>query len=301
MIHGDDCDAHRRRSFCVCTVCGGSPFDSKILLYAVDNSRGCTETFDTLDTWVVWSLIEIQEGRFMTVDPWQNPIERPDKQIAGPYRGVLVNLKGDEKWIQKVLKLKASWVSEYICPLCRASKSNALIYTRFGKCAPHRSTLLNTRQFIEDTCRPGAWLRLPGFHIDLITFDWLHVVDLAIIPECSASVTWAESIGGLGLNTWKDLEWWILWGAFVFHCSAKALIELTESDIVWQGANADARLRCAFVQFRAACKAHRVSFLVKCYVWPVLCFFPNTSVASIVFFLEKSLAQGIAVKCFLCF
>ena len=55
-------------------------------------------------------------------------------------------------------------------------------------------------------------------------------------------------------------------GAFVFHRLAKALIELTEDDIVWQGANADDRLRKAFVQFRAACKAHRISFLVKCLV-----------------------------------
>ena len=196
VIHGDDCDAHRRRSFCVCTLssalCGGSPFDSKILLYATDNSRSCTETFDTLDTWLVWSLIELQEGRYMTVDPWQNPINRPDEPIAGPYRAVLVNLKGDEKWMQKVLKLKTSWVSHHICPVCRASKSDALIYTSFGKSAPHRATCLNTRQFIEEACRPGAWIRLPGFHISLVTFDWLHIVDLAIIPECAASVTGHE-------------------------------------------------------------------------------------------------------------
>ena len=161
-----------------------------MLLYATDNSRSCTETFDTLDTWVVWSLIELQHGQFMTVDPWQNPINRPQGPIAGPYRAVLVNLKGDEKFIQKVLKLKTSWVSQNVCSVCRAAKSDALIYTSFGKHAPHRGTCLDTRQFIEEACRPGPWPRLPGFHISLVTFDWLHIVDLAIIPECSASVTW---------------------------------------------------------------------------------------------------------------
>lgn len=193
MIHGDDCDAHRRRSFNVVTlssaVCQGSPFDTKILMYAVDNSKSTTECF-VLDTWLVWSLIECQEGQRMSVDPWQNALEGRSGPVCGPYRGVLVNLKGDEKWLQKALKLKQSWVSSNICPMCRASsKSGNMMYTQFGPHSPHRSTMLNTVQFISEAVNPGPWIRLPGFHVNLVTFDWLHIIDLAIIPECAASVT----------------------------------------------------------------------------------------------------------------
>ena len=192
MIHGDDCDAHRRRSFNVVTlssaVCQGSPFDTKILVYVMDNCKSTPQCFDTLDTWVVWSLIECQEGQRLSVDPWQNALEGRSGPVCGPYRGVLVNLKGDEKWLQKALKLRQSWVSENICPMCKASKSGNMIYTQYGPHAPHRATLLSTTQFITHAVNPGAWIRLPGFHINLVTFDWLHIIDLAIAPECAASV-----------------------------------------------------------------------------------------------------------------
>lgn len=93
VVHGDDGDSHRRRSFCVVTmgsaVVNGSPFDCKFLLYAVDNTRTCPESFDTLDAWVVWNLVEMQSGRFLTVDPWNKPIQRPTGSVAGKYGGVL--------------------------------------------------------------------------------------------------------------------------------------------------------------------------------------------------------------------
>lgn len=123
VVHGDDGDSHRRRSFCVVTmgsaVVNGSPFDCKFLLYAVDNTRTCPESFDTLDAWVVWNLVEMQSGRFLTVDPWNKPIQRPTGSVAGKYRGGLVNLEGDEKYLQRCLKLKSSWVSQNVCPVCK--------------------------------------------------------------------------------------------------------------------------------------------------------------------------------------
>lgn len=81
-------------------------------------------------------------------------------------------------------------------------------------------------------------------------------------------------------------------GAFVFHRSAKALIELTASDIVWQGANADARLRCAFIQFRAACKAHGVSFLAKCGVGPRFFFKTHLLHQQFVFLVKVLVCSG---------
>lgn len=43
---------------------------------------------------------------------------------------------------------------------------------------------------------------------------------------------------------------------------SEALVELTADDSVWQGENADERLRQAFVLFTTECRRHRVSQLV---------------------------------------
>ena len=194
VVHGDDADAHRRRSFNVLTISSalttGSPWDCKLLVYAMDNSKACTESFDTLNAWVVWSLTELQEGRWMSVDPWDRVLARPHERgavIAGPYRGVVVQIKGDEKWLQKALKLVPSGTSHWVCPICRACKDGEFVYTAFGPFAPHRMTRLTTAEFIQEASRGGPWTRLPGFALDLLAFDWLHLVDLTIIPECSAS------------------------------------------------------------------------------------------------------------------
>ena len=202
VMHGDDADAHRRRSFSVVTISSaltsGSPWDTKMVVYALDNSRACAETYDTLNAWVIWSLTELQEGRRMSVDPFQHPIKRKqgsDAPIAGKYRGVVVQIKGDEKWIQKALHLVPSSVSpNWVCPLCRASRHGSMIYTSYGPSAPHRGSHLSTPEFIQEACRPGPIVRLPGFAVDLVTYDWLHLVDLSIVPECAASVTWMNIV-----------------------------------------------------------------------------------------------------------
>ena len=194
VIHGDDADAHRRRSFTVVTMASmltdGSPWDTRILLYAIDRSRTRSETYDVLDAWVVWGLIQLQVGEFMSVDPFNAPIKQATGQIAGPWRGVVVAMKGDEKHLQFTLKFKQSWVSENVCSLCRASRSGVNLYTCFGPFAPHRQTTLTTERFISEAVRPSAWIRYPGFGVEMIHFDYLHVVDLSIIPKSAASVLW---------------------------------------------------------------------------------------------------------------
>ena len=194
LCHGDDAESHRRRSFTVVTMAspltgGKSSWDLRFLLYVMDVSRAITETYDTLDSWLVYGLTELQEGRFMNVDLYGNPCERKvSGPICGPFKGVLFGLKGDQKYLQRALKLKTSWVSESCCMYCGATNSGPLVYTSFGEHAPHRATLQTTHGFMTHGCAPNAWLRLPGFSLSMVLTDWLHLVDLALTPEVSASV-----------------------------------------------------------------------------------------------------------------
>ena len=197
IIHGDDADAHRRRSFLVTTL--GTPFvdgslwDSRYLLYCLDNSRATSDTVKTLDQWVVWSLLELQQGFFFDRDPYGQPYARHDAGRKGPiankYRGVLAVHKGDEKYLQKVYCMTKSAVSHKVCFVCEATQSGQNISSTYGPHAPHRATLMSTEQFIVGACGQQAWTRLPGWSVSTIVFDWLHLVDLCIVPECAASVT----------------------------------------------------------------------------------------------------------------
>ena len=84
----------------------------------------------------------------MTVDPWNQPHDRGHVgRVIGPYIGVLVGLKGDEKFIQRTLKLIASPISDEVCMYCKASQSGTNIYTLHGAGATHRSTLVSNEQF----------------------------------------------------------------------------------------------------------------------------------------------------------
>lgn len=198
LFHGDDADSHRRRTFYVCTfsspLCESqNTWDNRLLLCALDNSKAVPETFDVIDAWIVHAFTECQEGAFFSVNPWGKPFERGlAGPIAGPYRGILVGLKGDEKFIQRTLKVTASWVSEGVCMYCKATQSGALQYTLHGPNAPHRQTLVSNLDFFRYGCRPNAWLRLPGFDVERVMLDWLHLVDLALTPEASASVSQPE-------------------------------------------------------------------------------------------------------------
>lgn len=197
MCHGDDADSHRRRSFCALTI--GSPllppcssWDSKVLIYMIDTSRAVAETFDVLDSWVVHSLCELQEGRFFDVDIYNCKFDRGKSGlICGEYRGILVALKGDQKYLQRAVKIKANWKSPHnVCAYCGASSSGDLIWSSFGPDAAHRRTLVSNEKFFLEGCHANAWLRLPGFDIQCLLQDWLHLVDLSYTPEVCASALW---------------------------------------------------------------------------------------------------------------
>lgn len=192
--HGDDADSHRRRTFCVTTISSPllpmqSSWDTKIVCYIVDNHKCTNDTFEVLDIWMVHSFMELQTGVFFDVDPWNQKYERGKSgRIMGPWNAVLVGLKGDQKYIQRILRPNNSWISSKVCLYCNATQEGKLAYSHFGRGAPHRSTILSNEQFLLHAIRPNPWMRLPGFHVELVLLDFLHLIDLAVTPEVAASV-----------------------------------------------------------------------------------------------------------------
>ena len=201
ILHGDDAESHRRRSFFIssfASVVSGrcNPFDNRMVLYCLDTSRTCNETIDVMDLWLCWSFAELQEGRWFDKSPWGKQLNRqygkPGDQIAAGWRGVLVFHRGDEKYIQKVYHMNVGWTSEQVCWTCHASRvsNSPYLYTSFGPCAAHRATKIGVQEFIQRTSRNNAWCRLPGWSPWMLLNDWLHVFDLALICDAAACVTW---------------------------------------------------------------------------------------------------------------
>ncbi|CAK9058913.1 Uncharacterized protein SCF082_LOCUS31385, partial [Durusdinium trenchii] len=92
-------------------------------------------------------------------------------------------------------------------------------------------TMTSTSEFITNMASPdNPWVRLPGWDIQVLMSDWLHLVDLSLAPDACAS----------------------------------ALIELTESGSpVFPGANQDDRLRTAYVEFCRECRRHKISSILR--------------------------------------
>ena len=196
IFHCDDGEAHRRRSFMIASfgsaVVHGSRWNSRYLLYCTDNAKCTHQTFDLLDTWLAWSFTELGAGKWLQHSPWNEHMENRTSKcgmpIAGPWRGILFAHRGDEKALAKSFHVKNTWISPDVCFTCLASRlSNSVeIYTAFGRNAHHRQTILGLHDFIQNT-GSNAWCRVPGFHPSMILYDWLHVLDLSLIPDASAS------------------------------------------------------------------------------------------------------------------
>lgn len=233
MVHGDDAESHRRRSFTVTTlgslvVTGKSLWDIIFLMYTFDNSRASTDTIATLDLWLCWSPVECQCGHYLDTDPWGRPYNAFQNGrcglIAGGYKAVLALHKGDEKYLQKVYRAARTAVSHNVCMSCEASSQQGpLLYTLYGENAAHRNTILDTSTFITKVAGVQTWTRIPGWGPEILGHDWLHVVDLTLIPEAAAST----------------------------------LIELSNEGVFGEG-SMDEKLRRAHVVFVRACRQHRI-------------------------------------------
>ena len=201
ILHADDAESHRRRSFTVCSFAsllttGGTPWENRLLLYCLDCARSCSETTDVLDAHLVWSFTELANGRYMDTGPWSEVLPHRQgmggKLIADGWRGILVVHRGDEKYLQKCYHMSVSWISEQVCWRCHASRLSGSreLYTYFGENAHHRQTMIGTAEFIEATTKRNPWVRYPGFHPSMVWYDILHVYDLTLIPDAAASVPW---------------------------------------------------------------------------------------------------------------
>ena len=247
ILHGDDAESHRRRSFMICSfasllVKGSSPWESRLLCYCLDSFQNVwrnVEHHGQLDGVVPCRLMS---GGIWTKDHGERLFLAEKvlegKELAGGWRAVLCAHRGDEKYLAKAYHIGVSWLSQQVCWTCKASRmsTSSLYIPIWTKCAAS-NTFLTTSDFIQ-LCKPNPWVRLPGGHVDVMTYDLLHVFDLTLVPDAAASVLDCISL-------WVCMPWSMQGRCMFFVCSDKpikrnipsmqALVGIDQTDEVWAG------------------------------------------------------------------
>ena len=195
-LHGDGApfsakmkDSLEQFSWNLCS----DPKSTRILFTAVPKSYTGPETYeDILKVWQ-WSLQCLASGKmptcrhdgtaFSAEDRKHAKCEKSRVLLAGDSigcRALLLQVRGDWCFYKQVFNLP-SWSSEYICWLCKATR------TIGSPCDFRTSAWRNHRyksnEFKEKLVSLGLLsiiFQCPGFDLKHIMIDWLHAVDLGV-------------------------------------------------------------------------------------------------------------------------
>ena len=125
--------------------------------------------------------------------------------------------------------------------------------------------LYTTEFFILEKCGPNPWAHIPGFAVDRIWEDYLHVVDLALAPDACASASRVQvylvhgTLLGI-LHRPEATSLVIPWSPNPFNLNHERPPLNLNPDRHWLGSNQEARLAAAYVEFSTACKEEKISY-----------------------------------------
>jgi hypothetical protein len=230
-LHGDEGQGHRKKPVLVMNwsscLCHGDSWDTRFLICVIPRAA-CIgmQSAQALCRAVAFSMSCLLDG----AEPEQLPawLRRPGAHkadIAHEMRGAFVGLKGDGKFFKEFIPSKRTYNSNLVCRLCAAHRSNPeLLYTDLD--GGWLETIRSHDQFMREARDRGLWSHfydVPGWHLDLLLEDLLHVVFLGNGEDCAGSALW-----------------------------------LLEELQHFPGNTADARFECAYVRLLDWCAARNV-------------------------------------------
>ena len=127
-------------------------------------------------------------GRFPATGPEGVPLVDKDRIIKSNQRlgfnGLLLQLRGDWPFLRSLFNVPG-WNNTHICWKCRADQHNFKVAHAN---APWRSNRYGPGQFIKHLrdhgVVPSSIFKCPGFVLDMVVLDWLHVMDLGVSQDC---------------------------------------------------------------------------------------------------------------------
>eukprot|EP00959_Pyramimonas_sp_CCMP1952_P210295 4400873-Pyramimonas_sp.AAC.1 len=175
-------------------------------------------THDSIWRVVSWSFQVWLSGRYPAIRhdgiPFSESTFRGDAQRARaaterrmlPRKGGVIQGRFDWDWLKKVIGLRG-WqgdgATKQMCFRCAADKCGACPFTDASQHAKWRSTCKTHAQHLLDLLNRGEYWSifwsLPGFQLQYIVLDVMHVCDLGITRYFNGNLCmeWFKQLGGL--------------------------------------------------------------------------------------------------------
>jgi hypothetical protein len=197
---------------------------------------GCLgkHTWDDILQVLAWSLRALCSGVFPILGPKGEALEGKRKESGGQalaLTAVLCQVRGDWPFLKALFSFPAWNSKEGVCWQCAATKTGPLSYRDATSKAPWRNSRVTANQFFSSLqlkqVTPSTLFSSPGFCLEDIVLDWLHIVDLGISQDLIGNL-FHECVlsGGLeGAN--KDERLKVLWQRLQsFYAEAKSKCRL---------------------------------------------------------------------------
>ena len=205
--HNDGVEVHKNQEHIVFSwgsLLGTSThvLDRKFLLTSlpykhVRDRAWRTSAFSEIARFVAW-LHEVLSSGIMPATGFYNEeltgqrAEWAGRPVAGPWRFAFVGCKGDGKARVETHQFRRNYNSTYICEACLATQAfprapTALLYTDFSDNALYRQTLIQHDDYLSGEATLSAWCVVPGFRLETVWHDLMHVVFLGTARDSVAS------------------------------------------------------------------------------------------------------------------
>ena len=161
---------------------------------------------------LAWSMNALSTGAHPVRDPWNRAIPCGGNNLAGYWRALLCQCRGDWAFFKECFYFPQWNAAERMCFVCRASSTiRALSWTNCNADAPWRHTVWTHESYMT-FLREGGFAvpvllsQVVGFRLECIMIDILHTVDLGVAAHIIGNVLFIFCVlrGCFGGATYAD-------------------------------------------------------------------------------------------------
>ena len=219
------------------------------------------QSFDEILEVVAWSFRCLSEGKYPTCrhdgsdfNKWDAKRKRLASNPLGAC-GLLVQARGDWKMYKDTFRLPGWQDKGNCCYRCKVDKEGI---KNASSTAPWRKQRLTHADLMARLLASGKTISpifdCPGFTLERIKIDWLHVADLGVAPELLGNTIWHlvqhKKVPG---HSQADRLKWIFADMQAFYKTNNVESQLPQltKDMVWKSKGSGPKLRAKAAEARA--------------------------------------------------
>ena len=213
----------------------GSPTADRIPITCISKKNLCQCGCKGAHTWyaifevIVWSFKMLLTGYVASILPNKERWQQVGNLLAAGTKlachALVLQCRGDWPFLKTLFSFPQHNELRGLCWKCLASgvPGSSLTFKHTSLSANWRRVRLTAREFLDSLRSAGLpvspLLSLPGFTLDMVVLDWLHVVDLGVGSDLLGNLFWqvltvaspafpARTIEGRLALLWDMLQQW---------------------------------------------------------------------------------------------